>query len=97
MNDEDLIEAIGSFATTLRMGDGLDSVQYQKVRDELSRRSTAWRVNGNTLPCATASVLVELYPAMYGSAALYDNETERQIMDVAGELVDEIQHALNTD
>jgi len=91
---EELLQAIVDFATPLRMGEGIDEITLGRLRRELANGAAAWREGGGRVPSTTAAALVELYPAMYGASALYEDGYDKRVLDLAEDLLVEVLSAL---
>ncbi len=93
-SDDALVRAAVRLATTVRMGDGVDSSDLRDFRREVSKASTRWRAAG-AVEVAEVAILLELYPALTGSVGLYPANQSREVEDLALALLDEALRALS--
>lgn len=91
--DEELVDALSGLATTVHLGGGLDELQVVKVRRLLAEARVRWAAS-ELVPKEVASVLVEWFPAMYGSTGSYPELAAEHIMQIAMNLVDDVLAAL---
>ena len=82
-----LLNAVEAFTSPLRMGDGIDESALAELKAALVSFAAAWK-GDEMIPKAATAVLAELYPAMDGSAGLYDSDYAKRIGDEAVTLYD---------
>lgn len=82
-----LLVAADKFTVPLRMGQGVDEVALDALRDALRRCAEAWHER-DLVPKLAANVLVDLYPAVEASSYLYSDDYAPRVRTVAEEIGD---------
>ncbi|HEY9472738.1 MAG TPA: hypothetical protein VIS06_02685 [Mycobacteriales bacterium] len=93
---EKLADAVEGFTVPVRMGDGIDDHALGKLREVIVAVASTYRAE-NVIPKRVAAIFVELYPAIEGSVALYDDDAAERVLSEANELLDLILSSLATD
>jgi hypothetical protein len=84
---EALITAAERFTVPLRMGQGIDDIAYESLRDALRMCAIAWRTE-DLVPKVAANVLVDLYPAVEASSYIYGDDYGPRVRAIAEEIGD---------
>ncbi|WP_229051455.1 hypothetical protein [Aeromicrobium sp. Leaf350] len=90
MADEELIRSVSDLAVSLRTGAGIDESRVDAFRSALAAASEGWGRDDGLIPAATVGALLELYPAVAGSAGIYADEVEQIVLRLAESLLDEV-------
>jgi hypothetical protein len=97
MSDVDeLVAAAVKFTVPLRMGDGMDEIALNALRQALRRCADAWR-HEVSIPKRAAHVLVDLFPAIEGDSHLYEEDYAKLVRDVALEISDLVTECVALD
>jgi len=75
-----LERTVTRFLVPLRTGDGLDDLALGDLSSALRNCAAAWQ-GRDMIPKRAASILAELFPAVEGCAAHYDQDYARRILD----------------
>ncbi|WP_181785522.1 hypothetical protein [Streptomyces phytophilus] len=82
-----LAEAWEVFDLALRMREGLNEESLANLRQALEDCERDWR-SKDQIPRLAVNILVDIFPATEGNAALYDRAEQERVMRVAFDLQD---------
>jgi hypothetical protein len=89
-----LNQAVEQFTVPLRMGEGMNEIALDNLRDALRLCAGAWR-NTDSIPKSAALELVDLAPAIESSSYLYDEDYAARVRDVSVEIADLVRESVS--